>query len=133
MEEKPTKIALDAEELARFCADVADKRKAEDVVKLKLTDLSVIADYFILCTGNTEPHIKAISDHIGREVKSQFRVRPKVEGKASSSWIVMDYGNVIIHIMTPEMRELYQLEDLWGDAPKLESIQQLENMELQDS
>lgn len=123
------KAQVTPEELASLCVEIAEDRKAENVVQLRLTELSVIADYFVLCTGNTEPHIKAIADRIGREVREKLSVRPRaVEGKASSSWVVMDYGFVIVHIMTPEMRDLYQLENLWGDAPKVETIEKIEKI-----
>lgn len=128
-EAKKQQRQVSPEELAKFCAEVADHHKAADIVTLKLTELSVIADYFILCTGNTEPHIKALANYIGRETRNELQIRPKVEGKASSSWIIMDYGNVIIHIMTPQMRELYQLESLWGDAPSSETLEKIENVQ----
>ena len=116
----------EAEELAAFCATVADERKAENIVLLKLSDISTVTDYFILCTANSEPHLRAVSDRIVRDAREKLGVKPrKVDGKPESHWIVIDYTNVLIHVMTAETRELYQLESLWGDAPTVNAIKTL--------
>ncbi|OGV35070.1 MAG: ribosome silencing factor [Lentisphaerae bacterium GWF2_45_14] len=116
----------DAEKLAAFCATIADERKADNIVQLKLADISTVTDFFILCTANSEPHLRAIADTIVRDAREKLKVRPrKVDGKPASHWIIIDYTNVLIHIMTNEMRELYQLESLWGDAPTVSAIKTL--------
>lgn len=118
---------VNPEELARLCGKVADDRKAGDVMILDVSKFSTVADYFVLCTGNSEPHLKAIGNRIGREVKDQFSVRPRtVEGTPASQWILLDFVTVLVHIMTPDMRELYNLESLWGDAPSLEAFKAVE-------
>jgi ribosome-associated protein len=118
----------EAEEIAAISAKTADERKAENIITLKLSELSVVADFFVLCTANSEPHLKAVSERIQREVRDKLKVRPRaVEGKPSSNWIIIDFGAVAIHIMTPEMRDLYQLESLWGDAPRVEDIKTLDS------
>jgi len=125
--EKKTKERIkEAEKLAAFCATVADDRKAENIVLLKLADISTVTDYFILCTANSEPHLKAVADRIVREAREKLQTKPrKVDGNPESHWIVIDYTNVLIHIMTAEARELYQLESLWGDAPTVNAIKTL--------
>jgi len=112
-----------AEELAFICAKTADDHKADNVITIKVSGLSVITDYFVLCTGNSIPHLSAISDSIMREVRAKMSIRPRVvDGTAASLWTVIDFGSVIVHVLSPKMREQYQLESLWGDAPKIETL-----------
>ena len=116
-----------AKTIAEFCAAIANDRKAENVKILEMSKLSVMADYFVLCTANSEPHSRAISNRIGKDVRDKFAVRPKsVEGTPASQWILMDYFSVLVHIMTPEMRDTYCLESLWGDAPQIEAVKTVE-------
>ncbi|MFZ2654718.1 MAG: ribosome silencing factor [Victivallales bacterium] len=115
-----------AEELAFICAKTADDHKADNVITIKVSGLSVITDYFVLCTGNSIPHLSAISDSIMREVRAKMSIRPRVvDGTAASLWTVIDFGSVIVHVLSPKMREQYQLESLWGDAPKIETLKLL--------
>jgi len=120
------KKKITPEELSTFCMQIADSKKAGNIKRLALGELTVIADYFVLCTANSEPHIKAVADGIVREARTQLKVRPlKVDGLPASHWIIIDYGAVIVHVMHPESRDLYQLESLWGDAPSTELIEKL--------
>ena len=124
---QPAKVT--PKELAAFCATIADDRKAENIIQLELSEISVIADYFVLCTGNTEPHIKSIASRIGRDVRDKLGVRPlSIEGESASSWVIIDFGPVVVHVMTPQMRDLYQLENLWGDAPKIDTIHKIDSI-----
>ena len=114
------------EQLAFTCAKTADDHKADNIITLKVSGLSVIADYFVLCTGNSIPHLSAIADSIAREVRTKLSVRPRViDGAPASQWTVIDFGSVIVHILSPKMREQYQLESLWGDAPKVDALKLL--------
>ncbi len=125
-EKKAKERVKEAEKLAAFCATIADDRKAENIVLLKLADISTVTDFFILCTANSEPHLRAISDWIVKEAREKLGAKPrKVDGNPESHWIVIDYSNVLIHVMTAEARELYQLESLWGDAPTVNAIKTL--------
>lgn len=125
-EKKSKERVKEAEKLAAFCATVADDRKAENIVLLKLADISTVTDFFILCTANSEPHLRAVSDWIVKEAREKLGAKPrKVDGNPESHWIVIDYSNVLIHVMTAETRELYQLESLWGDAPTVNAIKTL--------
>ena len=111
------------EELAKYCASIAEDKKAEDVAIIKIGDVSLLADYFVICTGNSQPHLNAIAEWTRRKVRETYNIRPlAIDGKALSQWIVLDYGNVILHVLSTEAREKYQLEDLWGDAEKIEKI-----------
>ena len=123
------KKELTSRELADMCVAIADDRKAENVVQLKVSDLSFIADYFIIATGNSQPHMKAVAETIGRELRNKYDERPShVEGTSYSGWMLLDYGMVVVHVLTAEMRELYDLENLWGDAPRKESIEILKEL-----
>ncbi|MCP4178230.1 MAG: ribosome silencing factor [bacterium] len=114
---------VSSEELAELCIKIAESRKAEDIKSLKLTDISLVSDYFVICTGNSLPHLGAIAEWIKRKVREKYSIRPlAVDGETQSQWIIIDFGNVMVHILTPEARERYQLEDLWGDAEKLEEL-----------
>ena len=125
-ENKKAVKKLNAAELATMCVEIAEDRKAENIIQLKLTELSSLADYFVLCTGNSEPHIRAIAERIARDVRERTGKHARsVEGTPESKWMVIDLGDVIVHILSPEMRELYQIESLWGDAPKIGAVKKL--------
>jgi len=115
----------DADKIAELCIEVIEGGKGENIVKLPVAQLSVLADYFILCTANSDPHLRAISERLKREISRKIGIKPRQDGVAASSWIVMDYGNVVIHILSPEMRELYQLESLWGENPEVEALEKI--------
>jgi ribosome-associated protein len=101
-------------EIARYAAD----KKALDVVELDLRDVLGYTDYFLICSGNTSRQTKAIHDGILEGLKHEHGTSPqRVEGGASADWILMDYLDVVVHIFTPEMRDYYRLEELWGEAP----------------
>ncbi len=116
------RIPTDPETLAQLCAEAADERKADKVVVIKVGVATLVADYFVICGGTSSPHLKAITDGIVRKLRTDRGIKtPKVDGKADSQWIVIDYGAVIVHALNPEARARYSLEDLWGDAPRLEA------------
>jgi ribosome-associated protein len=96
----------------------ADDKKAIDVVELDLRGVLGYTDYFLVCSGNTGRQAKAIHDGILEGLKHEHDTLPrKVEGSADGGWILMDYFDVVVHIFTPETREFYRLEQLWGEAP----------------
>ncbi len=110
---------LDSRQLAKLCRDIALDKKAIDNVILDVRKISSVADYFLICSGTSEPHLKAIADEITRRLKEDG-VRPRYhDGYPRSRWIVLDYGDVMIHIFHPELREHYGLEHLWGDAKRV--------------
>ncbi len=107
-------VAL-AEAIAGYAAD----KKAAEVVELDLRGVLGYTDYFIVCSGNTERQTKAIHDGIHLGMKDDHGVLPRrVEGAAEARWILMDYLDVVVHVFTPEARDYYRLEQLWGEAPK---------------
>jgi ribosome-associated protein len=104
-----------ADLIAGYAADV----KAIDLVELDLRDVLGYTDYFVICTGNTDRQTKAIHDRIHERMKKDHGVLPRrVEGLGESRWILMDYLDVVVHVFTPDAREFYRLEQLWGEAPK---------------
>jgi ribosome-associated protein len=101
-------------EISRYAAD----KKAIEVVELDLRGILGYTDYFLICSGNTPRQAKAIHDGILAGLKQEHEMVPRrVEGSAQAGWILMDYLDVVVHVFTPEMREFYRLERLWGEAP----------------
>ena len=106
------------EDLAAAAIDFAADRKALDIVQLDLRGIIGYTDYFVICTGRTDRQVKAIHDAIHQGMKSEHgRLPRRVEGVSQANWILMDYLDVVVHVFTPEMREYYRLEQLWGEAP----------------
>ena len=102
------------EEIARYATD----KKAIDVVELDLRGVLGYTDYFLVCSGNTGRQAKAIHDGILEGLKREHGTLPRrVEGSSQAGWILMDYLDVVVHIFTPETREFYRLEQLWGEVP----------------
>lgn len=93
-----------------------DEKKANNISVLNIEDVSLIADYFIICSGNSTTQIKALSDHIEEKLKEQGITYNNKEGYRSATWILLDYGNIVIHIFDKEARGFYDLERLWSDA-----------------
>ena len=111
---------MTSEELATLCAGAASEKKAEDIVVLNLQGISTFTDFFVICSGTSEPHLKAIADEVVDTLRTQHGVRPNaVDGFPTSQWLVIDYGSVVMHVFHQAKREFYSLEDLWSDAPRL--------------
>jgi ribosome-associated protein len=109
---------LTGAEMAAAIAGYAADKKAIDLVELDLRGIIGYADYFVICTGNTDRQTKAIHDAIHEGMKKQHGILPRrVEGLPQANWILMDYLDVIVHVFTPETRAFYRLEQLWGEAP----------------
>jgi ribosome-associated protein len=108
-----------ADELAAWIAEYASDVKAIDPVELDLREVLGYTDYFVICAGNTDRQTKAIHDRIQEGLKKEHGIVPRrVEGVAEARWILMDYLDVVVHIFTPDAREFYRLEQLWGEAPR---------------
>jgi len=111
---------MDSRELASRCRELADNKKAEDIVILDVRKISSITDYFVVATGTSEPHLRAIVDEITDTLEKDFGLRPRArDGSLQTAWVVLDYFDVIVHVMRSDVREHYKLEDLWGDAPRV--------------
>ena len=106
------------EALATAVAHYAADRKAIDLVQMDLRGIIGYTDYFVICTGRSDRQTKAIHDAIYAGMKSEHGLLPqRVEGLPYARWILMDYLDVVVHVFTPETREYYRLEQLWGEAP----------------
>jgi ribosome-associated protein len=105
--------------VAITCARIADKKKAQDVVILDISKLTFIAEYFVICTGINERQLHTIADEIEAKLKKLSIQKIGIEGYNEAKWILMDYGGVIVHLFGKEMRNFYDLELLWGDAPRI--------------
>jgi ribosome-associated protein len=107
-----------SEQLAGEIARYAEGKKAADLVELDLRGVLDYTDYFLVCSGNTPRQTKAIHDGILEGLKHEHDVLPRrVEGSPQTGWILMDYMDVVVHIFTPDTRDFYRLEQLWGEAP----------------
>ena len=95
-------------------------KKAEDIIILDVRELSSVTDYFVIVTGTSEPHLRAIVDEITDQLREDHDLRPNaIDGTLQTAWVVLDYFDVIIHVMRADVRERYDLEGLWGDAPRV--------------
>jgi ribosome-associated protein len=109
---------MNGQELARAIGGYAADKKAVDVVELDLRGVVGYTDYFVVCSGNTERQTKAIHDAVYEGLKHDHGLLPqRVEGVGDARWILLDYLDVIVHVFTPQTREFYRLEQLWGEAP----------------
>jgi ribosome-associated protein len=111
---------MDSKKLAQLCRDFADNKKAENIVILDVRKLSSVTDYFIIASGTSEPHLRAIVDEITSQLREEHGVRPlRTDGSIHGAWVVMDFFDVIVHVMRADVRERYDLESLWGDAARV--------------
>jgi len=111
---------MDSRKFALLCRELADNKKAEDIVILDVREVSSVTDYFVIASGTSEPHLRAIVDEITDKLRQDHDVRPKaIDGTLHTAWIVLDYFDVIVHVMRTDVRNRYDLETLWGDAPKV--------------
>jgi len=110
-----------SENLARRLAELADDKKAEDIVVLDMRGLVSYTDFLAICTARNERQARGIVDEVRVRIKQETGQLPGgVDGEGAAGWIVLDYLDCVLHVFTPEARERYQLEDLWRDAPRLE-------------
>lgn len=110
---------MDRTELMKKIVATLDNKKATNIKSLEITELTSVADYFVIATGTSGTHIRALSDEV-QDTLTKEGIEPKnVEGK-STGWILIDYGTVVVHLFTPDQRELYSLEHLWADAKEYE-------------
>lgn len=111
---------MNHEEKMQQIVKILDKRKALDIKVLKITELTVLADYFIICSATSTTAVRSLSDYVEEEMKNQGAGIPQMEGKDGYNWFLMDYGDVIVHIFYQQTREFYELEKLWADAEEID-------------
>ena len=106
-------------ELLKAIAAILDNKKAKELTAIHTTEQTILADYFLICTGTSTTHVKALAEDLEFEMKTRHGILPRgVEGRASG-WILLDYGTVLVHIFLQEQREYYNLERLWEDGEKI--------------
>lgn len=104
-----------AKEIADFAFNVLDNKKGMDVTVLEVGDQTIIADYFVLATGTSNTHVRALADEVEFKLKEEKGIEPShIEGSSGNAWTLLDYGSVIINVFTAEARNFYKLERLWG-------------------
>lgn len=118
---------LTAEEKTTVSTRAAADRKAMDPVVLDMHAISSITDYFLICSGGSNRQVQAIADAIDNQLSKQGVSSLGVEGYKEARWILMDYGDVIVHVFTQDTREFYDLEGLWSDAPKIQVTPEMES------
>lgn len=105
----------------RLVAQAAEDRKAEEITVLKVSEVSYLADYFVIVTGFSHVQVRAIYQAITQEVEEEAqRVPISIEGQREGTWVLIDYGDVVVHVMLPEEREFYSLEAFWGHAERVD-------------
>lgn len=110
--------------LARSIVDILAEKQASDILLLDLQLVSLLADFFVICSGTSERQIGALQDSVLDALRNTFHRRPyRTEGKPASGWVLLDYGDIVIHIFAPAEREYYRLEDVWSHAPAVIRVQ----------
>jgi ribosome-associated protein len=120
----PAADSAEALSLARRIVDLASDKQASDIVLLDIRGVSLIADYFVICTAGSERQAAAILKDLGEKLLEEFRRKPlHVEGKPDSGWVLLDFGDVILHVFSPAQRTFYNLEQLWAAATPIVRLQ----------
>ncbi len=109
-------MSVESREVALQAARAAEEKKASDVRVLDLRGIFPVADYFVICSGRSVPQLRAITEEVARHLAEQGIVYLRREGTPESGWVLLDYGDVVVHIFSEEARRFYSLERLWGNA-----------------
>lgn len=108
-------------DIAKAAALAADAKKADDILVLNLEGISDVSDALVVCTGANNRLADSVIDAVEERLKTDYSLSPlSIEGRADGRWILMDYGSVLVHVFTPEARDFYRIEHLWGDAAQIE-------------
>lgn len=104
-----------------MAARAASDKRATDIVAIDVAELLVVTDYFVICTGNTDIQVRAIAEEVEDRLREEGDIKPiGREGAAEGRWVLLDFGDLVVHVFQPEERAFYRLENLWNDAPRLE-------------
>lgn len=114
---------MDAIEVARKAVEAASDKQAMDILLLDARGICSFADYFVICSGDSDRQIEAIRDEVGHRLKKEGILPHHYEGTVDSGWLLLDFGQVIVHIFSPSEREYYQLDKLWSEASPIVRIQ----------
>lgn len=111
---------MESKEKALKIADILSSKKAKEIQVIGIGELTLIADYFVICTGTSTTQVKALANELEEKMSEAGEAPLGVEGFKTAGWILLDFGNVVVHVFTNEMREFYNLERLWSDGEKIE-------------
>lgn len=100
-----------------------EEKKGEDILLMDIREIADFADYFVLCTGTSDRMLAALADDLIKKLRNQSQIRGRVEGAAEDGWILIDFGDVIVHLFSPDRRDYYRLEDLWSKGRILLRLQ----------
>lgn len=104
----------------KFMAKILDDKKAQDIVAIKINNLSIVTDYFLIASGTSTTHVKALADELELKLKEKDIFPLRIEGYNSSAWVLLDYGDILVHLFLSEVRDFYGLERLWVDGTRIE-------------
>lgn len=111
---------MDSLQLALNAAKILDNKKAANVKVIKVRDLTVIADYFVIAGGTSSTHVRSLAEEVEFQLKEEGTAPLRTEGFGTQNWFVLDYANVIVHVFTPDARDFYDIEHLWADGEQIE-------------
>jgi len=123
LEQRLGEIIRDPTELARTIVDILLDKKGIDTLLLDVREISLLADYFIISTGEVDRQIKAMAEEISQALKAEHIYPLHIEGDANSGWVLLDYGEIVVHLLSPDMRSFYRLEELWREARVVVKVQ----------
>ena len=108
---------LKPDDVAKLIVDALDSKNAKDIQLLRTAEITILADYFVICTANSTTHLKILSDEVEKVLKENGETPRRREGRRSGGWVLIDFACVVVHLFLQETREFYTLERLWSDAP----------------
>ncbi|MCP0886724.1 ribosome silencing factor [Ligilactobacillus sp. WILCCON 0076] len=111
---------MNSKDLLQVVVNAADSKRAEEIVALDMQKISLLADYFVIMQADSSRQVKAIADEIDAEMNKEGVTAKNIEGKHNSDWILLDFGDVVVHVFKTETRQFYNLEKLWANAPMVD-------------
>lgn len=114
---------IETSAIARHIVDLAEDKQAHDIILLDIRAQSSIADYFVICSADNDRQLKAILEHIDEKVKAAYGLDPRIEGLTESGWVLLDYGDIVVHVFNAAQRDYYRLDRLWSKAPPVVVVQ----------
>jgi len=112
-------------EMVRIAYEALDEKKGEDIRIIEISGISVLADYFIITNGTSDSQVKALVDHVEEKMHKAGYAQKQREGVTAGNWVLLDYGDVIVHVFDKDNREFYNLERIWNDGKKIEDLNEL--------
>lgn len=111
---------MEALELAKKAAKILDDKKGNHINLVRIEEISSLADFFVIASGNSNTHVRALADEVEEQLKKEGIAPARVEGYRSDSWVLLDYSSVVVHVFIPDAREFYDLDRLWADGEKID-------------